>query len=72
MNTGQTPIQLLRHMAARNAAARQYAAEYERLAELHQMHVLVGNDEAANDAAWGARIAFNAWQGELDDRQPTE
>jgi hypothetical protein len=55
----------VREITPRDAARRQYLLEYERLCEVEQMQQLLGNDDEAQDAHWGACVALRAWDGEL-------
>lgn len=65
----ETPVTLLRDMAARNAAIRRYARAHDRFAELEQANAGVDPVEAEGAHVY-ALIALRATRAELDDPEP--
>ena len=69
----QTPVQVLRDMAARNAAIRRYARAHDRFAEQEQrLRHSLGDSSADDlqDAHDFALLALRATRAELDDPEP--
>ena len=65
----QTPVELMRDMAARNAAIRRYAMAHDHFAEMEQTATIPAEKEGAHQhAVW----ALRAVRAELDDPEPRD
>lgn len=63
----KTPVELIRDLNTRAAAARSYVQMFERFAELEQMHRFLGNWAEAEGAHIYGLLCLRAHLAEIDD-----
>jgi hypothetical protein len=67
---GQTPVQFLRDISARQSCLRQLAQAHDRFSELEQIARAQGDAYDAEGAHRYALWTLRAYRAEMDDREP--